>query len=110
MPGKGLTNTLFVSFTARIVIDNDERILLGGTVTTGHNLRRGGGGKFESRRRDTFRGVRANWPRQIFKTGTLEMRFPAIWSSTLQDLSLFSTWRLYSRDAKRKQEPGHVIG
>ena len=25
-------------------------------------------------------------------------------------LSLFSTWRLYSRDAKRKQESGHVIG
>ena len=25
-------------------------------------------------------------------------------------LSLFSTWRLYSRDAKRKQESGNVIG
>ena len=38
------------------------------------------------RRRDQSTGVRAEWPRQILKTGTLEMQFPAIWSSTLQDL------------------------
>ena len=35
----------------------------------------------ESRYYDPFRGVQANWPREILKTGTLEMRFPAIWSS-----------------------------
>ena len=39
------------------------------------------GGIFESRRRDPSRGVRADWPQEILKTGTLEMRFPAIWSS-----------------------------
>ena len=29
---------------------------------------------------------------------------------TVNHLSLFSTWRLCSRDAKRKQESGDVIG
>ena len=33
----------------------------------------------ESKRRDPSRGVRADRPQEILKTGTLEMRFPAIW-------------------------------
>ena len=35
----------------------------------------------EIRRSNQSREVRADWPREILKTGTLEMRFPAIWSS-----------------------------
>ena len=35
----------------------------------------------ESQMRDPPRAVRADWPRDILKTGTLEMRFPAICSS-----------------------------
>ena len=34
----------------------------------------------ESRRRDPTRGVQLDWAWQILKNGTLEMRFPAIWS------------------------------
>ena len=35
----------------------------------------------ESQRCDPSTGVRADWPRKILKTGTLDVRFPAIWSS-----------------------------
>ena len=35
----------------------------------------------ESQRRDPFSGVRADWPREILKSGTLNVRFPTIWSS-----------------------------
>ena len=40
-----------------------------------------GGGIVERQKRDPSRGVRANWVREILKTGTLEVQFPAIWSS-----------------------------
>ena len=35
----------------------------------------------ESPRRDPFRGTRADWRREILKTGTLNVLFPAIRSS-----------------------------
>ena len=37
----------------------------------------------ETRRRDPSREIQAdcNWSREILKTGTLNLRFPAIWSS-----------------------------
>ena len=35
----------------------------------------------ESQKTDPSEGVRADWLREILKTGLLEMQFPAIWSS-----------------------------
>ena len=35
----------------------------------------------ETRRRDLSRKIRADCPREILITGTLEIRFPAIWLS-----------------------------
>ena len=54
----------------------------------------------KSRRRDPSREVRTDWPREILKIGTLEMRFPAMpllasgqCYDFESDQSLFSTFR-----------------
>ena len=50
-------------------------------------VKRGGGGMVERRRRDPSREVRADL---ALGTGTLEMGFPAIWSSNFRCSSGYS--------------------
>ena len=58
----------------------------------------------ESRRCDPSRRVRVDWPREILKTGNLNVRFPAVWSSNFScssgNFAGFVT--LWSRNIIRK--------